>query len=86
MARCWYVYMGTGSKTVAGSYRRLDGQKPECFSGVDLCAIYAPSCGEIPDAPFSTRMTNYIIASYTSTAPQPNSGGAKYYLYKVGEN
>ena len=87
MARSWYAYNGFGSKTQAGSYRRLDEgdqEKPPCFSGSDLCVIYAPG-GTVPNAPFSTRMTQYIIASLSSTSPQPNSAGYKYYLYKIGE-
>jgi len=85
MARCWYVYNGSGSKFGAGSYRRLNGQKPDCFSGIDLCALYLPSCADVPDFPLSQRMTNYLVASLSSTAPQPNIGGAKYFLYKIGQ-
>jgi len=87
MARCWYGYrpeLGFPKSDPAG-YRPVSRSivgTSTCLTGAQICAIYAPGCGIVPDAPFSERMVVYINASMSSNVPIPSTFPQKIYLYK----
>ena len=79
MARTWYSYNGTGDPTLISSYN-LSPVKPTCINGPRICAIYAYNGGPNPTV-LSARLRTYIMNVLASPVAQPETPGAKRYLY-----
>ena len=84
MANYWYAFVGgpTGDPRQSGDYSRLS-QKPTCFTGNAVCAIYVPGGDITPDAPLSQRILTYLADAAGSSLAQPVMPPmAKKYVYK----
>lgn len=78
MARAWYAYIG-GDQTQPSSYQ-LVNVDPTCVNGATLCAIYSPAGGPNPSF-VSSRVQAYIANALVTRLAQPQSPGAKKFVY-----
>ncbi len=82
MANCWYIFGGAGfDPLLASSYRRISG-RPGCLDGSQICAIYSPSCGTLPDSPLSSNLQTYITNGLSTHLAQPQTPAfTKLFVY-----